>query len=95
MAGAARCQHFHDPAGRPDAFQLGQMEIWNRYRICRRVYNAQSFRAHFWFTYAWALDTLLLLRDVIRPRYARAALGRIAGRLRGATRIIFANPPKP
>lgn len=92
IAGAAQCQHFHAPAGRPDAFKLGQMEIWNRYRIWRRVHSRPNGGDLMAFTYAWALDTVLLARDAIRPQYAAAGLRRIAGRVSGAWRLLRERP---
>jgi GT2 family glycosyltransferase/SAM-dependent methyltransferase len=88
MAGAARCRHLHEPAGRPDALRLGQMEIWNRHRIWRHAYCAPSLLVRARFAYAWSLDTVLLLRDIVRRGRAREALFRIAGRLLGASRIL-------
>jgi GT2 family glycosyltransferase len=88
VAGAARCEHFHAPAGRPDAYKLGQMEIWNRYRIWRRVHQTPRLVDHFAFAYAWTLDTIFLMRDAVRPRYAANGLRRIAGRVRGASRVL-------
>ncbi|HXH25934.1 MAG TPA: methyltransferase domain-containing protein [Vicinamibacterales bacterium] len=88
MAGAARCRHLHEPAGRPDALRLGQMEIWNRHRIWRRVYCTPSPLVRWRFAYAWSLDTVLLARDIIRRGRAREAIFRIAGRLLGASRIL-------
>jgi GT2 family glycosyltransferase len=88
IAGAARCQHFHEPSGRPDAFRLGQMEIWNRYRIWRRVHRQPRLTDRIAFTYAWTFDTILLMRDAVRPKYAANGIRRIAGRVRGASRVL-------
>jgi GT2 family glycosyltransferase len=89
IAGTAGCRHLHEPAGRPDAFRLGQMEIWNRHRIWQRAHDAPSFRARWCFAYTWFMDTVMLVRDVLRPRRARDGVRRIAGRLVGASRILM------
>jgi hypothetical protein len=88
LLGAARCQHLHEPAGRPDAFRLGRMEICNRYRIWRRAHPKPGWRDRLSFTYAWTLDTLLLMRDTVRPRHAADGLQRIAGRVIGASQLV-------
>ncbi len=89
LAGAAMCQHLHAPPGRPNAFKLGHMEIWNRYRIWRQVYPQPRLTDHLAFAYAWTLDTILLTRDAVRPRHAASGLLRIAGRVQGASRVLF------
>jgi GT2 family glycosyltransferase len=94
VAGAARCQHFHDPGGRPDAFKLGQMEIWNRYRIWRRVHQQPRLVDRMAFAYAWTFDTILLVRDAVRPKYAANGIRRIAGRVRGASRVVTGRSPR-
>jgi GT2 family glycosyltransferase len=88
IAGAARCRHLHEASGRPDAFRLGQMEIWNRYRIWRRVHRDPRLADRMAFAYAWTLDTILLVRDTVRPNYAANGIRRIAGRVRGASRVL-------
>lgn len=88
LLGDARCEHLHEPAGRPDAFRLGEMEIWNRYRIWRQVHRPPTARAQWHFAYAWSLDTLMLVRDAIRPSRARDGVRRIAGRMVGAAHIL-------
>ncbi|MCC7124215.1 MAG: hypothetical protein IT178_05165, partial [Acidobacteria bacterium] len=92
MAGAARCQHFHAPEGRPNAFRIGRMEIANRYRIWRRVHERPSVADHLVFTYAWGLDTVLLLRDAVRPGHAADGVRRIAGRVAGAIEAARRRP---
>jgi GT2 family glycosyltransferase len=88
MAGAARCEHAHAPEGRPDAFRIGQMEIAHRHRIWRRVHDRPGLSGRLLFAYAWTLDTVLLLRDAVRPGRAVDGIRRIAGRLAGASQIM-------
>jgi GT2 family glycosyltransferase len=94
LAGAAHCEHLHEPAGRPDPFKLGQMEIWNRYRIWRRVHRQPRVVDRLAFAYAWTLDTVLLVRDTVRPRYAASGIRRIAGRVQGASRVLWGGTPR-
>jgi GT2 family glycosyltransferase len=94
LAGSARCEHFHASEGRPDSFKLGRMEICNRYRIWRRVYGQPRWRDWLAFTYAWSLDTILLLRDAVRPRYALDGLRRVAGRMSGVSRLFRSRLPE-
>lgn len=93
MAGLAHCQHLHAPAGRPDAFKLGHMEICNRYVIWRRVHRNPRLTDRLAFAYAWSLDTLMLARDAVRPRDAANGIRRIAGRLLGASRVLTNRVP--
>ncbi|MCC7009053.1 MAG: glycosyltransferase family 2 protein [Acidobacteria bacterium] len=88
LVGAAACDHLHEPAGRPDAFRLGRMEIENRHLIWRRTYRNLAWRDRLAFAYAWTLDTLLLARDAMRPGRAADGLRRIAGRVRGGAAIL-------
>jgi GT2 family glycosyltransferase len=88
VAGAARCAHLHEPAGRPDARQLGHMEIWNRYRIWQRTFGSAGPSARWMFVYAWTVDTIMLTRDAIRPSRAFDGVMRIAGRVSAARRIL-------
>jgi GT2 family glycosyltransferase len=88
MVGAAHCEHLHAPAGRPNAFRLGQMEILNRHLIWRRVHRRPRVLDRLSFGYAWTLDTMLLVRDAVRPRYAVNGIRRIAGRVIGASRVL-------
>lgn len=93
MVGTARCEHHHAPAGRPDPFRLGHMEIRNRHRIWRRMHGAPGLAARTAFAYVWTLDTLFLMRDAIRPQYARDGLRRIAGRICAAKDILSGRSP--
>ena len=92
MVGAAHCEHLHASAGRPNAFRLGHMEICNRHLIWRRVYRRPRVLDRLGFGYAWTLDTILLVRDAVRPRYAVNGVRRIAGRLIGASRVLTNRP---
>jgi GT2 family glycosyltransferase len=92
MVGAAHCEHLHESAGRPNAFTLGHMEIRNRHLIWRRVYRRPRVLDRLSFGYAWTLDTILLVRDAVRPRYAANGVQRIAGRLIGASHVLTNRP---
>ncbi|HEU4628920.1 MAG TPA: glycosyltransferase [Gemmatimonadaceae bacterium] len=89
VAGAARVLHLHEPAGRPDAFRLGYMAIHNRYQIHRRGLPDRRWRDVAWFTYAWTLDTLLLVARLVVPRHAAATVKEMAGRMRAAYDLLL------
>jgi GT2 family glycosyltransferase len=81
MLSTPRLDHRHQAAGRPDAYRLGQMEIRNRFAIHRRAIANRTWRDVVWFTYAWALDTVLLGRHVVFGSRRTDALRQIAGRV--------------
>jgi GT2 family glycosyltransferase len=89
MLPQARIEHHHQPAGRPDAFRLGYMELRNRFEIHRRAIADRTFRDVAWFVYAWTIDTLLLTRHVFIRGRAVAALQQIAGRIAAAARLCL------
>lgn len=84
VAGAAGVLHLHDSASRPDPLALGYMEIFNRYEIHRRGLPDRSRADVLRFAYAWALDTVLLARDLRFRGRKKSTLIRMCGRLKGA-----------
>jgi GT2 family glycosyltransferase len=88
MVGAARVLHLRVSAGRPDPFQVGEMTIWNKYRMHRDCLEDRRRRDVAWFAYAWTVDTLLLLRYLVRPRAWRDRSAEFAGRVRAARQIV-------
>jgi GT2 family glycosyltransferase len=84
----ARLQHLHDSSGRPDHFRLGYMAIHNRYLIHRRGLADRTRGDVAWFVYAWTVDSLLLLRLLLRPGGAKSAALQLAGRFRAAWDLI-------
>jgi len=88
LAGRARLLHLHEPAGRPAPFRRGYMEIYNRYEIHRRALVDRSWRDIAWFAYAWGLDTLFLLRQLVIPGRAAYAARQIAGRVSAAVHLV-------
>ena len=88
LAPAARLDHLHATAGRPDDFRLGYSAISNRFRIHRRCLPGRGARDVLWFLYAWTLDTLLLARHLASRRRARPTLRQVAGRLRAAADLL-------
>jgi GT2 family glycosyltransferase len=90
MLGMARLRHWHQLAGRPDAFRLGYMELHNRYEIHRRSLAPRRRRDIAWFVYAWGLDTLLLARHLARPGRFLRTIRQIAGRVKAAADLCLA-----
>ena len=88
MARRAGLRHLPSPAGRPNAFQRGYMEIYNRYQIHRRGLSERTSRDVMWFAYAWTIDTLLLCRHLVRPTRAAAVVMQIAGRLQATQHLL-------
>jgi GT2 family glycosyltransferase len=92
MLGRPRLEHRHAPAGRPNAFQLGYMELRNRFEIHRRGLPDRTRLDVAWFVYAWTLDTILLGGQLVaRGRPARAAR-QVAGRLLAAWDLFLDRP---
>jgi GT2 family glycosyltransferase len=88
VAGAAQVVHLYEQNGRPDPIKTGYMAIYNRYQIHRRTLPNRTWRDIAWFSYALALDTLLLARYLIVPRQWGAILLQIAGRIRAVYDIM-------
>jgi GT2 family glycosyltransferase len=88
MARHAGLRHLPDPAGRPNAFRHGYMEIYNRYQIHRRGLPDRRLRDVMLFAYAWTVDTVLLSRHLLRPSRAAAAVQQIAGRLQATQHLL-------
>ena len=90
MACAARLQHLHEEAGRPDPYRVGYMAISNRYEIHRRGLRDRTAKDILWFAYAWSVDSLLLLRHAVVPGRASGVLRQLAGRTRAAWDLVRA-----
>ncbi len=88
IARRAELRHLPDPAGRPNPYRVGYMEIYNRYQIHRRGLPDRTARDVMWFVYAWTLDTLMLSRHLLWPSRALSAVRQIAGRLRAAHDVL-------
>lgn len=88
VSGAAQVVHMYEQNGRPDPIKKGYMAIYNRYQIHRRAVPNRTWRDIAWFSYALALDTLLLARFVIVPEQWGAILLQIAGRMKAVYAII-------
>jgi GT2 family glycosyltransferase len=89
MLGRPRLEHRHHHAGRPNAFQLGYMELRNRFEIHRRALTDRTPGDVAWFTYAWTVDTILLARHLVVGGRRRAAMQQIAGRVAAAARLCL------
>jgi GT2 family glycosyltransferase len=88
VSGDAQVIHFYESNGRPAPFKRGHMAVYNRYQIHRRVLPMRSWRDIAWFSYALAVDTLLLGRYIVVPSEWRAILLQIAGRLKAIYDIM-------
>lgn len=88
VATDARCLHLHEPAGRPDHYRLGYMAIRNRWEIHRRALSPRTGGDVALFAYAWTLDTVLLLRNLLSPRRWVPTIRQIGGRLRAGYELL-------
>ena len=88
VATNARCLHIHEAAGRPDHYRLGYMAIRNRWEIHSRSLSPRTGGDIALFAYAWALDTVLLLRHLVSPGNWAPTIRQIAGRLRAGYELL-------
>ena len=85
VVGPARFKHLLDEGGgRPDDFRKGYMEIYNRFQIQKRGLADRTWRDALLFAYAWTVDTVMLLRNIIRPRLTSPVFRQICGRIAAA-----------
>jgi GT2 family glycosyltransferase len=89
MCGSARLLHLQEPSGRTDEFRLGYMAIHNRYCIHRSCLTSRSGADAFRFVYAFGIDTLMLLRHLVRPGRALPLLDHLRGRAAAAFDIVL------
>lgn len=89
IAGKARAAHLEDPHGRPNYFQKGYMEVYNRFAIHRRGLENRSIGDIVWFAYAWGMDSLLLARDLARPGMIAPVFKRWGGRAKAAIDLLL------
>ena len=90
VSGAARVIHYYEVAGRPDPFKRGYMAIFNRYQIYCRAFPESTSRNTIWFSYALAIDTILLARYIVVPSEWLIIILQIAGRLKAIYDIMIA-----
>ena len=88
LARSARVVHEHVASGRPNSFRMGYMAIYNRYQIHRRGLPDRRRRDAVLFAYAWTVDSLLLFRRAVVPKYWGALAGELAGRAWAGLRIL-------
>ncbi|MFL5802975.1 MAG: glycosyltransferase family 2 protein [Roseiflexaceae bacterium] len=90
VSGAAQVIHYYESSGRPKPFAKGYMSVYNRYQIHRHALPDRTWRDIVWFSYALALDTLLLGRYIVAPSQWSEALLQIAGRVMAVCDIMSA-----
>jgi GT2 family glycosyltransferase len=88
LARSARVVHEHVDGGRPNAFRLGYMAVYNRYQVHRRGLPDRGWQDVALFAYAWSLDSILLLRHALRPKHWRSLSAELAGRMWASVRIL-------
>ena len=88
LAGGARLRHLHEEGGRPDNFRLGYMAIHNRFLIHREGLDDRSWRDIVWFVYAWGIDTLMMMRQMVFPSRCIPVLQQLGGRLKAVLDLM-------
>lgn len=89
VAGKARILHFPDRGGRIDACGSGYMGISNSYSIHRRCLPQRTRKDAALFVYAYGLDTLMRMVNLIRPGSTYLKLGFLRGRLRFFAHLLW------
>ncbi len=88
IAGNSRVLHLHDAKGRPNHFELGYMEIYNRYEIHRKCLQNRSWRDVVVFFYAWTIDSVLLARFLLFPKSVLPIVKQLLGRVSAGFDLI-------
>ncbi len=89
VVGAAKFKHLLDEGGgRPNDFKKGYMEIHNRFEIQRRGLADRTWKDILLFTYAWSVDSLMLLRNFFYPAHTLPVVRQIGGRILGAFDLL-------
>ena len=90
VVGSAKFEHLLEKGGgRPDEFRQGYMEIHNRFLIQRRCLENRTWLDTLRFTYAWTVDSLMLLRRLTSLRGASSVFRQLAGRIAGAFDLVL------
>ncbi|GGW78799.1 glycosyltransferase family 2 protein [Salegentibacter mishustinae] len=86
---AAKVEHLHDEAGRPDYIKYGRMVVENGYHVWKLKNPNPSFKAAFKF---WAIHILLLIiRFVNGFSKDKSGFDDARGRLKGLIEVIKTN----
>ncbi len=89
VVGAARLKHLPEPAGRPNRYRLGYMELRNRHFIHCDAITDRTIRDSMWFVYAWSLETIILMRNLVYPNRWVDTLRQLSGRCTAAIAIAL------
>ena len=90
---AARLEHHHDPAGRPDLYKYGKMVIRNGWYVWRVKYPKPSLKARFKWNATALVLTLIRFSNMITSQDKKGAFKEAAGRVVGWWSLLF-NKPK-
>lgn len=89
---AARLEHHHDPAGRPDMFRYGKMVIRNGWYVWRLKYPTPGLKARLKWSATSFLLTLVRLGNIVTTREKKKALSESLGRISGWISLFFNKP---
>ena len=89
---AARLEHHHDPAGRPNMFRYGKMVVRNGWYVWKLKYPNPGLKARFkWYATSFLL-TLVRIGNIVTTREKKKALSESFGRISGWI-SLFINKP--
>ncbi|NJW54036.1 glycosyltransferase family 2 protein [Salinimicrobium oceani] len=89
---AARLEHHHDPAGRPNMFRYGKMVVRNGWYVWRLKYPNPGFKARFKWHATSFLLTLVRIGNIVTTKEKRKALSESLGRINGWIGLLFNKP---
>ncbi|MAW96677.1 MULTISPECIES: glycosyltransferase [unclassified Leeuwenhoekiella] len=90
---AARLEHHHDPAGRPDLYKYGKMVIRNGWYVWRVKYPSPNLKARFKWNATALVLTLIRYSNVLTASDKKGAFNEATGRVVGWWSLLF-NKPK-
>ena len=91
---AARLQHYHEEAARPNRFKYGKMVVRNGWYVWRVKNPSPGFRARLKWHGTSFLLTLIRLGNALNSKRRKEALTEGLGRISGWWGLIFRKPGK-
>ncbi len=89
---AARLEHHHDPAGRPNLYKYGRMVMRNGWYVWRVKYPNPSLKARFKWNATALLLTLIRYSNVLTASDKKGAFQEATGRVVGWWSLLFNKP---
>ena len=89
MTGKARVLHLQDPTARPNAYEMGYMNMHNAYYIHRSCLPHRTWKDTAWFIYAYGLDALMQCANLIWPGGTLDKWRYLRGHLRFLAEVVL------